>query len=96
MAVPDRGGDPRTRTNVAGAKRMAIGLGTLLLLGAGTWVIFGPHDRPADITHQQVISGPNPGEGKDATQPPPGMPKPNNSSGPPAAKPSSDMGVGTQ
>jgi len=97
MATPSRDEDLRTRANVTGAKRMAIGLGVILVVGLGAWEVFGAHDRLPDITHQQVAAGANPGEGKDATQPLPGMqPKQENGGAPAAAKSSSQVGASTQ
>jgi hypothetical protein len=96
MAEHRRNEDPRTKANVTGAKRMAIGLGVALVLGGGAWEIFGAHDRLPDITHKQIVSGPNPGEGKDATQPPAGMPQQPNNKGPAAAQSSSGTGTVAQ
>jgi hypothetical protein len=97
MATADRDQDLRTRANVTGAKRMAITLGAVLVVGLGAWEVFGAHDWPPDITHKQTISGPNAGQGKDVTQPLPGMqPKPENSGAPAAATPSSQIGAGAQ
>lgn len=93
MADFSRKEDPRTRANVTGAKHMAIGMGVILVLGLVGWEMFGAHDRLHDITHKQLVSDPNAlGEGKDATQPPPGMPKPNKSNGPAAAQSSPTVG----
>jgi hypothetical protein len=97
MATTSREEDLRTQANIAGAKRMAITLGAILVVGLGTWEAFGAHDRLPDITHKQIVSGPNPGQGKDATQPLPGMqPKQDNSGAPAAATPSSQIGAGAQ
>ncbi|HEY1386865.1 MAG TPA: hypothetical protein VGF43_24795 [Dongiaceae bacterium] len=78
MATTYRDEDLQTRDNMAGAKRMAIGLGVILVVALVAWEIFGAHDRLPTITHTQTISGPNPGEGKDATQPPAGAPAASN------------------